>query len=649
MVNYASEDKRRIFFKCLNAGLTKAESARQAGISYKTALDWVNKAKIVEYAKEHESTKFAGSETAIKKRIAEKEEKTLKPPLPHEALCPEAKRALSDLRYFRQRYLGRVPIPWQEEAIQHLMDLRESENEEYVVVNCPPGSGKSALFLDFALWCICRDRGVRILFGSVTQTQADKMLSEAKRILESTQPMLARQDMKRRGLAFDAESSLAQDFGRFKPLERDVWTKSALIVEQLDGSSITNKDPTLQAYGMDTSYIGSRIDISLWDDLVDPRKTRTVEAKEEMENNFQDVMEARLEPGGLFALVGQRIASDDLYRFALDMQRPLDEISDDADPDDTDNVEMVPKYQHIIYKAHYEDRCSEGSHAYNAEPYPKGCLLSPKRLTWRKIQSLMSNRAERFQVIYQQEDIAQSQTLVNPAWVYGYQGHPTKCVDYERDEWEWPKRADGLPLPVQECLIVGSVDPSPAMYWSCQVWVYHKPTDMRYLLALHRAKMEAPEFLDFDLMTGVFTGLADEWQTRSERLGFPIQRWIFEQNAAAKFFLQTSSMKQWTLKHNVEVTPHTTGSNKADRDYGVDSLGPLYRDGKVNLPLKGKAATSSIKLIDEVTKYGVGGMRTDDCVMAQWFFEWNLPNIRPRVREVRVATRPSWLQQRRIA
>lgn len=642
MVNAAPQAKRDKYFICLNAGMSKVAAAQEAGISYKTALDWANRRKLADYEtgkKALQKYKSPSGNNAV-----DKIERELHAPLPFVALNENAQRGYNDLRFFREHYLGRVPIPWQEDAITKLMAYRETDDEEYVVVNVCPGAGKSALFLDLALWSIVRDRGVRILFGSVTQIQADKMLAEAKRILESVQPILARADMKRRGLALDAIGCLSVDYGRFKPLDRDVWTKSALIVEQMDGQTKVNKDPTLQSYGMDTSYIGSRIDISLWDDLVDPKKTRTVEAKEQLENDFQDVMEARIEPGGLFALVGQRLGADDLYRFALNMKVPL-ELSPEEDPDEEDESNLVPKYHHIVYRAHYEDKCSTGSHLYGAEPWPKGCLLSPKRVTWKKIQGLMENRGERFAVIYQQEDMAVKETLVNPAWIYGQQGHPTKCVDNDRGMWDWPKGENGMPIPVQECVIVASVDPSPTMYWSAQTWIFHRKTDKRYLIALHRAKMEAPEFLDYDLNTGTFTGLAEEWQVKSSRMGFPIQRWIFEQNAAAKFFLQTSAIKQWQLRHRVEVTPHTTGANKADKDYGIECLGPLYRDGKVSLPNNAEAKTTVIKLIDEITKYGTGGVRTDDCVMAQWFFEWNLPNIRTRVREVKAAARPSWVQR----
>ena len=53
----------------------------------------------------------------------------------------------------------------------------------------------------------------------------------------------------------------------------------------------------------------------------------------------------------------------------------------------------------------------------------------------------------------------------------------------------------------------------------------------------------------------------------------------------------------------------------------------------------GKART--LRLINELVRYPNG--RTDDLVMANWFFEWNLPRIfNPRRAPIK-QDRPSWL------
>jgi hypothetical protein len=137
----------------------------------------------------------------------------------------------------------------------------------------------------------------------------------------------------------------------------------------------------------------------------------------------------------------------------------------------------------------------------------------------------------------------------------------------------------------------------------------------------------------------------NEWQNTSEALGFPISTWIVEANAAQRFLLQYDHVRQWRGRHNVDIIAHTTSRNKSDSEYGVETIAPHYRFGRVRLPYKNEGKIISMKLIDEVTHYPYG--RTNDCVMAHWFFEWNLPNIyTPTHGRKSVAWRPSWLRTR---
>jgi len=378
----------------------------------------------------------------------------------------------------------------------------------------------------------------------------------------------------------------------------------------------------------------------MWDDLVDPRKMRTLEQKEALQDVYQDVCETRLEPGGLLILQGQRISSDDLYRFALDMNAPMPEEDDDFEAE-----EYTPrygegrdgkKYHHIIFKAHYEEKCDETQHKKSSAPYPEGCLLVPRRIPWSKINTLQSNRGERFTVLYQQEDVDPTEVLVPNAWVYGHDEF-VGCIDKWRDRLEIPSG-----LVAADCISVATADPSPTNYWSVQWWIYDPASETRYLIDLLRKKMDAPDFLDWSAPEGKFVGVMEDWQDASRTLGFPIQTWIIEANAAQRFMLQYDHVRRWRSLNDVDILPHTTGKNKSDKDYGVETIAPHWRFGRVRLPGKGDGKVVSMRLIDEVTKYPHG--RTDDCVMAEWFFEWNLPNLSAPSATVPVASwRPSWI------
>lgn len=630
-----SPSQRKKYFEARQAGFSIAQSAQKAKFSEATAY------RVEKAAQNLRVTD--GLDSSARDYREQKVQNTLEGPKNFDQLSEEAKLALEDFAYFRRRYFGRISTPWQEQAGESLVALLESPDKEYVVMNMPPGSGKTTLLHDITCWIICRNRSIRILTGSATMSLAKRNLMRVRRSLERVIPEVADDMLKSRGQAVDAESTLALDYGRFKPLEKELWTNEAFIVMQPDeAGAISEKEPTLSAYGMDSGFIGGRFDGCFWDDLVDPRKVRSAEQREAMEDWYQDVAETRLEPAGMLALIGQRLAPDDLYRFALDMIQPLEEEQEDATENMTDEelalLRRDKKYKHLLYKAHYEELCdAEHTHKKSAPAFPKGCLLDPRRLPWREISNLMSNRGERFAVVYQQEDLALDEVLVRNEWVYGHGGSPG-CIDLDRDRWEIPRG-----LSPYDCLVVATADPSPTQFWSIQCWLYHPESEQRFLLDHIRQKMEAPEFLEYNYNEGKFEGIMEEWQHLSEGLGFPIQYWIVEQNAAQRFMLQYDHVKRWRQLRGVEIIPHSTNVNKSDANYGVTTISQHWKFGRVRLMGKGEGKVRSMKLIDEVTRYPHG--RTDDCVMAEWFFEWNLPNLyAPKTQAVK-AWRPQWVKE----
>jgi hypothetical protein len=630
--------QRKKYFAARSAGFSIAQSASKAKFSEATGHRLEKAAKVMRVSDEADSSNRDYREQKV---IA-----TLEGPKPYEQLSAEAKRALEDFDYFRRRYFGRVSTPWQNEAGLALVGLLESPEKEYVVMNMPPGSGKTTLIHDLICWIICRDRGVRLLLGSHTQKVANNMAGRIRKSLERVVIELPDDDLMAHGLATTPESTMSLDYGRFKPIERDLWTREQFIVEQQeDKSGTTEKEPTLSAYGIDSGYLGGRFNGCFWDDVVTSKNTRSADMKEKLEDDWQSIAESRLEPNGMLALIGQRLSADDLYRFALDMEQPLGDeeelLNNGLSEEEVAKLRTDKKYQHLLYRAHYEDRCDPKHHKRISEPYPIGCLLDPRRIGWREISSLMANRADSYAIVYQQEDLDPSEVLVKPEWVWGH-GDNAGCIDKDRDAWEIPRG-----LSARDCLVIATADPSPTMFWSVQCWLYHPESNQRFLLCLLRQKMEASTFLDYKVNEGRYTGIMEDWQNLSEALGFPIQYWIVENNAAQRFMLQYDTVKTWRQMRGVEIIPHNTNAiNKTDETLGVTVLQSHYRFGRVRLPGKGEGKIQALKLIDEVTKYP-NGTRTDDCVMAQWFLEWNIPNLYLPKMVAPTQWRPSWAKTAR--
>jgi hypothetical protein len=214
-------------------------------------------------------------------------------------------------------------------------------------------------------------------------------------------------------IAVQPEGCLSTDFGAFKPLDGK-WAAEAFVVQQHDGALYRAKEYTWSAFGRGTKFIGTRVDLCVWDDVYDPEDNRTIEARQKLKTWWKDVAEQRLEPGGLMVLQGQRIDADDIYRFALDQKHVEFDAAGEV-------VSERPKYHHFVYRAHDESKCrGEETHRRTSPPWPDGCLLFPRRLSWQKIVSEQRNNPN-FATIYQQEDSDPATVLVQKLWVSGGQ------------------------------------------------------------------------------------------------------------------------------------------------------------------------------------------------------------------------------------
>jgi hypothetical protein len=513
---------------------------------------------------------------------------------------------LDDFPKFRERYFHRVSTPWQADAARRLLAYRERPEKSYVVINVAPGSGKSTLFThDIPAWLAARDASIRCLIGSRTERQAAQYTGRLRRTFGNER------------------SPFVHELGPFRPLQRDVWRNTEFIIAKDEDDLNDEKEPTFAAYGQDSGFLGGRYDFVIWDDLVDIRNTKATEARDSLVNWYETEAITRLEPGGLFLLQGQRIGPDDLYRYSLD-------LTDGSDDD-------IPLFEHIVYRAHYEDRC-EGLHGLDAPAWPEGCLLDPIRLPWKDLRAKQRNQLERFLVLYQQEDLDPDTSLVRHVWLDGGIDSDgtlhTGCWDEDRALQEIPSGVN-----LNECVMIATVDPSAAKHWACELWLVHVESNIRWLMDFYRGPLTADKFLD--RVDGQFLGLLEEWQQWSIGTGLPIQTWVVEANTTQRFLLQYQHSKDWMVYHGVNIIPHQTTQRRHDPDFGVQSVAPHFKYGRVRLPGRSKLAIKPF--IDELVRWPHG--RTEDTVMACWFLELYLPNAIPENKTPIKFWRPTWTQQ----
>jgi hypothetical protein len=180
----------KAFDTLVKEGLSITAAAKRVGIDPKTGFNRVRGIK-------ERDGRIAAA--------LNRDEQLPKPKGAEDELCDEAKRALTDFEFFRLRYFGHVSTPWQVDAANRMIELLDSPDKEYVVVNVPPGAGKSTLFThDVPAWALVRNRAERILIGSRTERQARQYVGRLKTTFERLHPPTASDELKRKGLAVDA-------------------------------------------------------------------------------------------------------------------------------------------------------------------------------------------------------------------------------------------------------------------------------------------------------------------------------------------------------------------------------------------------------------------------------------------------------------
>lgn len=597
---------RKKFWSNLQQGYSVAAASRECGISYQTGLKWAN-------GNDNPQGK-AWRENALYRQLPE----PIKRPLGDAGDC------LKDFPKWRKRYLGRTSTPWQAEAALNVVKWLESGETEFVVINCPPGSGKSTLFThDIPTWLVCRDRTIRIMIGSSNLRMASKYSARIRRTLERVRPLEG------------AVGVLAKDYGRFKPEVQDIWRAEEFVVLAFDDDPIEDKEPTVASFGMETEFLGTRANFVVWDDLVTNRTMATEEKIEKQRVWWDTEGETRLEPGGLLLLQGQRMGPEDLYSYALSQM-----VAPEDDQDENEDGPTV--YHHIIYPAHFEDRCHQ-DHTKDSPPFPEGCQLDPIRLPWRGkngLATILSNKESKYRVQYQQEDVDPANVLVQKIWVDG--GKDANGMSYPGC-WDQDRKLCELPPGLEQPLFsIATADPSPTKYWSVQWWIYQPSTSLRYFMDMYRGTMDAPDFLDWLHGTSSYVGIMDEWQQRSIKLGYPITHWIIENNAAQRFLLQYDYVKRWSRKYRTNIIGHNTNVRKLDEEFGIQMLKNIYQFGLCRFPGEGVSRHGAKQLITEVTHYPEA--LTDDCLMAQWFLEYWLPTIGRPPSQPKQLRRPSWMK-----
>jgi hypothetical protein len=533
-------------------------------------------------------------------------------------LSTDARDALRDIHVFRELFGARRRQVWVYDAAMRVVDALADETQRtFLDINVFPGAGKTFLCMDVGAWLVAgggfcdprRGRALRIMYGSEVMRTATHMVNAVRNFLTLRRPYYD-MDQDRSALLV-----MAEEYGRFRPLrgyDPDTqWTAAQFVVAQMAEMELYEKEPTIQAASFKSGFLGERVNVAFWDDIATTKNSLTPDAAEAVNVFFANEAERRPEPGGVLALVGQRLTPIDLHRKRLDVRRR----------------DGTPLYQHIIYPAHHDALC-DGNHRQWEGRYEvgAGCMTDEWRLPVADWDAV--SEGANYRTVFQQEDADPEAVLVQPAWLYGetdLDGFESPgCYDEHREFGRHPGKEVGA------LIEYATVDPSPTQYWAIEWWAYQPKSRFNYLIWGERRKMAAGKLLDWNNADQVFTGLMEEIQMASVIDGHPIRCWVLEVNVAQRFLLEFEHYRRWRRRWpDVAVIKHQTQMNKLDPRYGTSILSSRYKTGFKRLPNMAGTGVEGRNfmrvLAKELTSYPFA--ETDDTVLADWMGEFNLPRI----------------------
>jgi len=149
----------------------------------------------------------------------------------------------------------------------------------FVSLLAPRGSGKSQLVGTYIIWKIVTNPKIRILVITINQQMADDIMSFIQRHLEGNTKLIE-------------IFGIPTDSGNISLRGYSDWSRS--IIRVLGAGN--QKDPTLKVLGITASMVGGHHDMIILDDIMDSNNSRTEHRREEVIRQFENTIMPMLVP-----------------------------------------------------------------------------------------------------------------------------------------------------------------------------------------------------------------------------------------------------------------------------------------------------------------------------------------------------------------
>lgn len=451
------------------------------------------------------------------------------------------------------------------------------EPGRFMIVNFPPNHGKSTTWsVNYVTWRIIQNPNIRVAIVSKTLSLAQKFLAAIKFQLTSE--------------VFGELRGTFDPPGGWKDTNQP-WREDMIYVR---GRTSSEKDPTVQALGIGSQIYGTRADLMILDDVED---LGNVGMYEKHSDWISREILSRLEPDtSQLMLIGTRVAAMDLYRYLRDAAQTM---------------EGNNFYTYFAQPAILEN---------GQQHYSNWRVLWPERMHPKAISSQKGAYPDRrkFELIYQQNDVSDEATF------------PVEAVQASiaRQRFKGPMKEGATghrPQGMHGAYVVAGLDPATVGCTAAIVIATDKITQHRWVMNAWNKRGATPrEIIE----------LFKKWTVE-----YKVNEWRVERNGFQRFLTQLPELREWLTNRGVIFREHnTTGKNKWDEEFGVETLAPLFLSctelvgdrlvalpdgaGQISLPSTRDAKAVS-ELVEQLQVWEPEMARgtATDLVMALWFAE----------------------------
>ena len=348
-------------------------------------------------------------------------------------------KSLQDFKNFRDRYFktetGELyeTAEFHESWINSIVDAIENGKQQMIL--SPPRHGKTDLLTHFAVWQICKNPNIRIMWVGGNEDIAKNAVGAVLDHLENNE--LLNEEINGPGVKFQPKIRSGKS-----------WSSGQFTIGTRTITGI--KSPTMVAVGKGGKILSRDCDLIIADDIEDHGTTIQPSAREQTRQWWTTTLSSRKEEHTAVVVIGSRQHPEDLYNFLLE------------NPEFETIVEEAHSTECILPETEIEEHTD--------------CMLWASKRTYKWLMSQKNNAdTTGGRAIYEM-------VYLNKAFVEGITMFNSEDIDQCRDI----NRVIGQ-VPAGTHLIAG-LDPASTGFQACVLWAVNTDTGQMYLVDIENEK-----------------------------------------------------------------------------------------------------------------------------------------------------------------